>query len=108
MKEDKKGNITDEDFDLGKFLELASSDKFYVTGLNLHEFKNEVLLDYKGDFESYGWKIIGTVEQKTKFSFRNIDDFESYINAIDVEYDGEDVTFIGYVSKLNKPQSKVG
>ena len=36
-----------------------------------------------------------------------MDDFESYINAIDNDYDREDVTFTGYVYKLSTPQFKV-
>ena len=36
-----------------------------------------------------------------------MDDFESYINAIDVDYDIEDVNCFGYVYKLNRPQFKV-
>ena len=34
-------------------------------------------------------------------------DFESYINAVDIDYDGEDVTFTGYNYKLNTPQFNV-
>ena len=33
--------------------------------------------------------------------------FENYINAIDVDYDSEDVTFTEYVYKLNTPHFKV-
>ena len=36
-----------------------------------------------------------------------MNDFESYINAIDVDYDSEDVTFTGFVYKLNTPQFNV-
>ena len=36
-----------------------------------------------------------------------IDDFESYINAIDIDYDREDVTITGYVYKLKIFQFKV-
>ena len=36
-----------------------------------------------------------------------MDDFESYINAIDVDYDSEDVTFTGYVYKFYTPHFKV-
>ena len=36
-----------------------------------------------------------------------MDDFEKYINAIDVDYDSEDVNFTGYVYKVNTPQFKV-
>ena len=39
--------------------------------------------------------------------FKNMDDFESYITAIDIDYDSEDVTFTGYVCKLNTPEFKV-
>ena len=71
-----------------------------MTGLNLDEYKNEVLLDYKGDFVFNGLLYIGPVEHKTSNRFRNMDDFESYINAIDIDYDSGDVTFTGYVYKL--------
>ena len=36
-----------------------------------------------------------------------MDDFETYINAIDVDYDSEDVTFTGCVYILDTPQFKV-
>ena len=36
-----------------------------------------------------------------------MDDFESYINAIDIDYDSEDVIFTGYIYKLNTPQFNV-
>ena len=36
-----------------------------------------------------------------------MDDFESYKNAIDIDYDTEDDTFTGYVYKLNTPQFNV-
>ena len=36
-----------------------------------------------------------------------MDDFETYINATDVDYDSEDVISTGYVYKLNTPQFKV-
>ena len=36
-----------------------------------------------------------------------MDDFESYINAIDVDYDSEDLTSTGYVYKINTPQFTV-
>ena len=54
-----------EDVDLRRFLELASTDKNYVISLNLHETKNEALLDYTGDFELNGSMIIGPIEHKT-------------------------------------------
>ena len=68
---------------------------------------NEVLQDYTGVFELNGLMIIGPAEHKTNVRFKKMDDFESYINAIDVDYDSEDVTLTGYVSKLNTPQFNV-
>ena len=86
---------------------MATSDKIYVNNLNLYEIKNEILEHYTGDFELFGKMIIGPVEHKTNIRFKNMDDFERYINAIDIDYDSEDVIFSGYVYKLDTPQFKV-
>ena len=99
--------MIEEDIDLGRFFEKASSGKLYVTRLNLHEIKSEILLVYTGDFELNGSMVIGPVERKTNIRFKNMDDFESYVNAIVVDYDSRDVTFTGYIYKLNTPQFKV-
>ena len=40
---------------------------------------------------------IGPVKHKTKIRFRNMDNFEIYKNAIDIDYDSKAVTFTGYV-----------
>ena len=96
-----------EDIDIGRFFELATTDRKYVNGLNLHEIKNEILEDYTGDFELIGSMLVGEVEQKTNFRFKNVDDFESYINAIDNSgYDSDDVIFTGWLYKLNTPEFK--
>ena len=95
------------DFDLGRFFEFATSNKIYVNGLNLHEIKNDIIQDYTGDFELNGLMNIGPIAHKTNIRFKSMDNFESYINAIDVDYDSEDVTFTGYVYKLNTPQFNV-
>ena len=95
-----------EDFDISRFFELATSNKIYVNNLNSHEIKNEILQYYTGDFELNGKMIIAPIEHKTNIRFKNMDAFESYINAIDVDYDSEDVTYTGYVYKLNTPQFK--
>ena len=102
----KRENIVD-DIDLGRFFELATSNKIYVNSLHLHEIKNEILLDYTGDFELNGKMNNGPVEHKTNIRFKNKDDFERYINAIDIDYDSEDVIFTGYLYKLDTPQFKV-
>ena len=96
-----------QDIDLGKFFELATSNKIYVNNLNLHEIISEILQDYTGNFKLNGLILIGHVEHKTIISFENMDDFESYINAQDFDYDSEVVTFTGYVYKLNALQFKV-
>ena len=51
--------------------------------------------------------LVGEIEQKTNVRFKNVDDFESYINAIDNSgYDSEDVIFTGWLYKLNTPEFK--
>ena len=102
----KRENMVD-DIDLGRLFELATSNKIYVNNLNLHEIKNEILQVYTGDFELNGKMIIGPNEHKTNIRFKNMNDIENYINAIDVDYDNDDVTFTGYVYKLDTPQFKV-
>ena len=72
----------------------------------MHEIKNELLQDYTGDFELNGLLIIDILNMK-QISDKKMDDFESYINAIDIDYGSEDVTFTGYVYKLNTPQFNV-
>ena len=96
-----------EDIDIGRFFELATTDRKYVNGLNLHEIKNDILGDYTGDFELIGSMLVGEVKQKTNIRFKNVDDFESYINAIDNSgYDSEDVILTGWLYKLNTPEFK--
>ena len=105
-RKQKRENLTDTDIDLGRSFELASSDKIYVNGVNLHEIKSEILQDYTGDFELNGLMIIGPIEHK-KISDLKIWMILSYINAIDIDYDSEDVTFTGYVYKLDTPPINV-
>ena len=102
----KRENIA-EDIDLGRFFELATTNRKYVDGLKLHEIKNEILEDYTGDFEIIGSMLVGEVEQKTNIRFKIVDDFESYINATDNSgYDSEDAIFTGWLYKLNTPEFK--
>ena len=97
----RRQKIIDEDFDLDRFFELAISDEIYVESLSLEEIKNEFLLDSKGYFESNGLMIIGPIEHKTNTKIKFMDDFESYIIAIDIDHSSEDVTLTGYVCKLS-------
>ena len=64
-------------------------------------------MEYRGGFELNGLMVVGPVKHKTNIKFRNMDDFASYVGAIYIEYDREDVTVTGYVYKLNTPQFKV-
>ena len=102
--QNRKKAKQEEDIDLGRLFEITTSNKIHVNGLNLHENKIEILLDYTGDFEMIGSMLIGEREQKTNIKFKNVDDFEGHINAIDVDYDSEDVIFIGWLNKLNTPE----
>ena len=36
-----------------------------------------------------------------------MDEFEEYVNKIDIDYDSEDVTFTGYLYKTNTPAFNV-
>ena len=50
-----------------------------------------------------GSMLIGQIEQKTKTTFKNFDDFEAHIKALDVDYDSKDVIFTGWLYKLKTP-----
>ena len=41
----KRKNLVEEDNNLRRFFELATTNKIYVNALNLHKIKNETLLD---------------------------------------------------------------
>ena len=102
----KRENMV-EDINIGRFFELATTDRQYVNGLNLHEIKSEILEDYTGDFELIGSMLVGEIEQKTNIRFKNVDDFENYYNAIDNGgYDSEGVIFTGWLYELNTPEFK--
>ena len=48
--------------------------------------------------------MVGSLKVLTHIRFRNIDDYESYINAIEQDYESEDAIFNGYFYKINTPQ----
>ena len=48
--------------------------------------------------------LIDEKEQKTNITFRNVEDFETYISVIDVDYDRGDVIFTGWLCKVYTPQ----
>ena len=84
--------------------ELKELKKIQVVNKNLHEIKQEILQDYEGEFEMIGNLKVGDQIRQTHIRFRNINDYEAYINAIDEGYDAEDAIFNGYIYKLNTPQ----
>ena len=52
-----------------------------------------------------GSLLIGELEQKLTIRFTNVNDFETFVNAIDDSgYDSDDVTFRGWFYKLNTPE----
>ena len=93
-----------EDIDIGRFFELATSDSIHVNNLNLHAIKNEILLHYVGAFEMVGNLKVGDQIKQTNIRFKNMVDFEAYINSIDEDYDAEDAIFNGHIYKINTPQ----
>ena len=85
---------------------LKELNKIQVIDKNLHEIKNEILQDYEGVFEMIGNLKIGDQIRQTHIRFRNMDDFEAYINSIDQDYDSDDSIFNGYIYKLDTLQFK--
>ena len=84
--------------------EIKKLNKIQVIIKNLHEIKQEILLDYTGEFEMVGNLKVGDQIRQTHIRFRNMDDFEAYINSIDQDYDSDDSIFNGYIYKINTPQ----
>ena len=66
--------------------------------------RNEILGDYDGEFEMVGSLVIGDQIRQNHIRFRIITDYESYISAIDQDYESEDAIFNGYIYKINTPQ----
>ena len=84
--------------------ELKELKKIHIIDKILQEIKNEILRDYVGEFEMIGRIKIVDQTRETHIRFRNIDDYEAYINAIDQDYESEDDICNGYIYKLNTPQ----
>ena len=106
-RKQNRETIKDDKIDLSKFFALAPSDKKYANSLNLHEIKKEILLEQKCDYKLNGLLDIGPVKHKTNIGFKKMDDFESYINVIGIDYDSGVKIFTGYVYKIGTHQLKV-
>ena len=85
---------------------MKALNRIQFVNKSSHEIKQEILQDYTGAFEMVGNLKVGDQIRPTNIRFRNIDDYESYINAIDEDYDAEDAIFTGYIYKLDTPQFK--
>ena len=46
---------------------------------------------------------VGDQIRQTNIKFRNVADYEAFINAIDESFDAEDAIFNGYIYKINTP-----
>ena len=88
-----------------KYINEVDKDlkKIHVIDKNLHEIKIEILQDYEGVFELVGSLKVGDQIRQTHIRFRNMIDFETYINSIDEDYDADDSIFNGYIYKINTP-----
>ena len=82
---------------------LKDLNKIKVIDKKLHEIKQEILLDYQGEFEMIGNLKVGEQIRQTHIRFRNMDDYEAYINSIDQDYDSDDSVFNGYIYKIDTP-----
>ena len=77
--------------------------KTHVVNKNLHEIKQEVLVDKTGEFEMVGSLRVGDQNRQTHIRFRTIAVYEAYNNAIDQDYESEDSIFNGYFYKIDTP-----
>ena len=61
----------------------------------MHEIKQEIKVDYTGEFEKVGNLKVGDQIRQTHIRLRNMDVFESFINTIDEGYVSVDTIFNG-------------
>ena len=87
--------IQSEIKDLKKFTLLIKID------MRLNE---KEIVDYTGEFEMVGELSIADHNRQTHIRFRNITEYESYINAIDQDYESEGAIFNGHIYKIDTPQ----
>ena len=57
--------------------ELKELNKIQVVNKKLHEIKQEILMDYTGQFEMVGISKVGDQIRQTLIRFRNITDYEA-------------------------------
>ena len=84
--------------------DLEEINETTVDNLNLHENKEESLVEHAGDFGLIAELSVGDNNRKIHFRFLINNDSEHYINGMDMDYGGECDIFNGYFYKLNAPQ----
>ena len=95
----------DDEIDVRRFFELAEADRSNIKGLNVFEIRDKLDNGNRG-FELVGNITINGLKKKTNMRFKNMNDFESYIEKIDEKYDGEDVVFESDAFQLPQPDFK--
>ena len=63
-----------------------------VDDKKVYENKNDIFGDYEGECELIGDLNNGEQIRKSQIRVRNINNYEAYFNAIDMESDSEDST----------------
>ena len=76
---------------------LKESNEIQLHIKNLREIRQEILVNYTGEFEMVGNLEVRDQIRQTHIRFRKITDYEAYINSVDEGYDVEDAIFNGYL-----------
>ena len=79
--------------------ELKELNKIKVFKKIYTSFNRKILVDYTSEFEMVGNLKVGDEIRQTHIRFRNISDYEAYLNSIDEGYDAEASIFNGYIYK---------
>ena len=86
---------------------MKEFNKIQVVDKNSPKNRNEILVDYTGEFETIGKLSNGDQIRTTQIRFRKITDYEAYTNSIDDEYDAEDSNSNSYFFKIDTPQFNI-
>ena len=79
--------------------EIKELNKVQFVNQNLHEGKNEILVDYAGEFGMVCSLKVADQIRQIHNSFRNVTGYEAYINFFDEGSDAEDAIFNDYIFK---------
>ena len=81
--------------------------KIQVVDKKLHEFNNELLRDFGGNFKMIGKLSVGDQIREIHIRSRNILYYERYNSAIDEGCDAEDSIFTGHIYTFSTPEFNV-